>query len=63
MKPRLNFRLWKFWGCIGWFSGAEFCLLRVETQIFNPELGYLFMFSFQVAKFAIEFGIDFKNDG
>ena len=56
MKLRIFGRWWKFWGGIGWYSGEEFVLFKLEIQPYNYK-GYWFMFSIQVAKFAIEFGI------
>ena len=58
MRKTLFFNLWKFWSCAGWFSGEDFRLFHIEIKIYEAELDYLFLFSFQITKFCIAFGID-----
>lgn len=56
MKPRINLSTNKFWFNLGWYSGEEFAMFKIE--LFGCLDGKLLtIFNIQITKFFFGFGL------
>jgi hypothetical protein len=49
---------WKFWFDLGWYKGNEFKLLEISIFYKDYSNTFITIFSIQICKFIIGFGLD-----